>query len=160
MFHPLSPLIIILLFAWLTVGSAAEPIDIEADRASFDERAGVSLFQGDVRLQRGDLSITADKITLYRKTGRLERAVAEGKPARYTQKLPDGETILAEARTIEYLTLSEELHLSGAAELRRGRNRFTGERIIYHIRADRVEASSNEGGKRRVQAVIYPDETP
>ena len=153
-------LLAILLLIGVTAGNAAEPIDIEADRAAFDERAGTSLFQGDVRLRRGDLTISADKITLYRKGGRLERAMAEGKPARYTQKLPDGETVHAEAQTIEYLPLGEELRLTGSAELRRGKNRFIGERIIYHIGSDRVEASGNGGGKQRVHAVIYPDEAP
>jgi len=153
-------LLVTLLLTWATVNHAAEPIGIEADRAMFDERTGTSSFQGDVRLQRGNLNIIADKITLYRKAGHLERAVAEGKPARFTQKLPTGETVHAEARTIEYFTLSEELRLTGSAELRRGKNQFTGEHIIYHIGADRVEASGNGEGKRRVQAIIYPDEGP
>ena len=86
--------------------------------------------------------------------------MADGSPARYTQTLPDGKTIHAEAQTIEYLPLGEELRLIGSAKLQRGRNRFTGERIIYHIRSDKVEASGNGEGKRRVRAIIYPDESP
>ncbi len=158
MFHRLRAVLGILLFTWITAGNAAEPIDIEADQALFDERSGTNIFRGDVMLRRGDLTITADKVTLHRKEGHLERAVAEGKPARFTQKPPEGEVLQARAHTIEYLPLTEELRLSGAAELRRGKDRFTGEQIIYYVATGRVEAKGDGEGKKRVHAVIYPDQ--
>ncbi len=139
--------------------AADEPIDIEADQAEFDERSGTSIFQGDVRLQRGTLSITADKITLYRVNKRLERTVAEGHPAHYSQKLDKGGDIRAEAEKIEYFAATEELHMTGKARLWHEKNRFIGERIIYHITSNRVLANGS-GGDKRVRATIYPDENP
>ncbi len=147
-----------LLFLACATAMASEPIDIEADQAEFDQRSGTSFFQGDVRLQRGTLSITADKITLYRVNKRLERTVAEGHPARYSQKTPQGGEIRAEAEKIEYFATKEELHMTGKARLWHDKNRFSGERIIYHIRSDKVQADSNDSGKQRVHAIIYPDE--
>ncbi len=140
------------------VAAASEPIDIEADQAEFDERNGTSFFLGDVRLQRGTLSITADKITLYRVNKRLERTVAEGHPARYSQKTPQGGEMRAEAEKIEYFAGKEELHMTGKARLWHDKNSFSGERIIYNIRTDKVQADSKQSGKQRVHAIIYPDE--
>ena len=156
--HPERIIACLLLLTLTTVAAASEPIDIEADQAEFDERSGTSFFLGDVRLQRGTLSITADKITLYRANKRLDRTVAEGHPARYSQKNPQGGEIRAEAEKIEYFAAKEELHMTGKARLWHDKNSFSGERIIYHIRTDKVQANSKESGKQRVHAIIYPDE--
>ncbi len=142
-----------------TTVKAGEPIDIEADHAEFDEPGGTSLFQGNVHLRQGTLSITADRITLYRTGNRLQRAVAEGKPARFSQRLQGNRQIRAEAREIEYTPASEELRMTGQAHLWHDKNRFSGERITYNIRNNQVQAESGGGKKRRVHAIIYPDET-
>ncbi len=157
--HPDWTIACLLFLCFTDVAVAAgNPIDIEADQAEFDERNGTSFFLGNVRLQRGTLSITADKITLYRVGKQLDRTVAEGHPARYSQKLARGGEIRAEAEKMEYFATTEELHMIGKARLWHDKNRFSGERIIYHIRSDKIQAESNNDGKQRVHATIYPDE--
>ncbi len=159
--RPPDPIIraaLILLLCGLASALAAQPIDIEADRAEFDSLKGTTIFVGSVVLRRGTLTISADRITLYRKDGSVTRTIAEGTPARYTQTLPDGREVSAEARQIEYLADSERLRLSGTARLQQERNRFSGERIIYDIRSAKVQAEGGGNGKQRVRAVIYPDQ--
>ena len=153
---PLAALI--LLLCSLVPAAAAQPIDIEADHAEFDSQNGTTLFQGNVVLRRGTLTINADRITLYRSAGSVTRTVAEGAPARYSQTMPDGGEISAEAHKIEYLATSEQLRLSGQARLLHNRNRFSGEQITYDIRSERVHAEGGENGKQRVRATIYPDQ--
>ncbi|HFC54070.1 MAG TPA: lipopolysaccharide transport periplasmic protein LptA [Gammaproteobacteria bacterium] len=148
---------LLLLLCCLVPAAAAQPIDIEADHAEFDSPSGTTLFRGNVVLRRGALTITADRITLYRSDGRVTRTVAEGAPARYSQTLPDGEEITAKAHEIEYLATGEQLLLSGQARLRHGRNRFSGEQITYDIRSKKVRAEGGEDSKQRVRAIIYPD---
>ena len=160
MYHLPRLVIACILLCSFTTAVSGEPIDIEADRAEFDDPSGTTVFEGDVRLRRGTLFINADKITIYRINNRLDRTVAEGKPAHYSQQLPQGGETRAEAHKIEYFATTEELHMTGQASLQHDKNRFSGEHIIYYIRSDKIQAGSSKTDKQRVRAVIYPDENP
>lgn len=99
-----------------------QPIQIEADKATIDNLKGVAIYEGNVIVTQGSIRIDADKITLnYSKKNDIEKAVAEGGPANFKQRLDSGEDIKANAKEMEYDAIRNMLYLKQDAELRKGR---------------------------------------
>ena len=133
--------------------AAEAPLYIEADRATLDDRSGIAIYQHNVQIRHADRYLEADKVTLQRRNGDLDTLIAEGTPARFRHRPQRGEPIEAEALRIEYFADGERVLLIGEARLIRNGDRFSGDRIDYHIDSEVVRA---EGESGRVRAVIQP----
>ena len=152
---------------WFAQATAAEPeqaaqdkpITIEADSAELDERKGLSIYTGHVVIRREDIRIEAHRVTLTSGQGGLQSMVAEGSadgPVRLYQQRQGQEDIEGESMRLEYDADSNSLLLLDHAWLRQGLNRFSGKRIEYDIRQEKVIASQGEGGQQRVTVTIQP----
>jgi len=142
------------------------PIDIHADRVTIQEKSGYSDYRGHVEMTQGSMKLTADRVLIYQRDGRLQKVQASGEPAHFSQ-LPDGRTtrVQAEAHEMEYDATTGKLVLTGQARVLDGANSFAGERIDYDTRNATVSASKGAGGQGRVHAIIEPpgadtDSTP
>ena len=99
-------------------GDREQPIAVEADRAVRDEKAGETIYSGDVRLVQGSLVIEADALTIYHSRDLAERVVATGEPARMQQQPEVDEAVIhAAARRITYFTAEERVLLERDAEV-------------------------------------------
>lgn len=129
-----------------------QPIEIRADQVELDDEAGVAIYQGDVRLDQGSVRVTADRLTIhYTAEQDVDRIVAEGSdaagPASYHQQPEaDAALIRAKAQAITYRTATEQVELTGNAELRQQDDSFSGERIVYDVRERRITASGGSDG--------------
>ena len=160
------------LLLWLAVprtlfglaGDREQPIQLEADRVEIDERRGVSIYSGNVRLIQGSTHISGEKITVNNGKNGLETLVASGAPARFRQ-LPDGETreVVATAKKMEYQVGKRMLILTGNARLDKGQDQFSGAKLEYDMAKNLIRAKSVDGetgGKpQRIQMIIQP-QTP
>jgi lipopolysaccharide export system protein LptA len=136
-----------------------QPIDLEADSAHIDERTGISVYTGNVKVTQGSTRLLADRLTVERGTDG-NHLVAEGRPATFSQ-LPDGkpEPVEGRARTIDYHTAREQVILTGAAEVWQAGNRFASERIVYDSAGDIVRGGQASPGAQpgeRVRITIQP----
>lgn len=152
----------VLLVASLGVAHAQSgPLSIDADTAELDEQRGVSIYSGDVRLSQGKLTLTGQQLTI-RRVDRDDNIVAtmRGDPAVLTQGADNGQApVSATAGSMTYETASRRLVLEAGAELRRGEDVLTAERIEYAVDAQRMQATGN--GKERVRITIpAPTEVP
>ena len=131
-------------------------IHIASDTASLDKPQGELVYSGNVELTQGTLNITADKVTIHRNENGLQKVIALGKPARFEQVLSanEGKT-KAFGETIIYQTTNEELTLLTNAGLEKQGNEFSGEKIIYLIKEQRVKANSPQP-EERIRMVIQP----
>jgi lipopolysaccharide export system protein LptA len=155
-----------LLFCLLMLSGAAlaqvqaeappQPITIEADHAEIDERKGESVYTGHVVLIQGKVRIEAERLTVYTKDRELERISAVGEPVNYRQQRDDEEEIRGHSQRLLYQVDTQILLLLDHAELWQGKNRFSGNRIQYDRRAERVTASQDQSGEQRVQVTIQP----
>ena len=140
-----------------------QPVQLEAREARLDNATGVSVYTGDVVLVQGTLRITGDKMTVHTGPGgTLRKVVVEGERATFRQ-LPDGEQqyMNAQAPRMEYQASEPRfVDLSGGAELKQGKNTFSGEHIRYDIEADRVDAQSKPGSQERIQIIFHPEDKP
>ena len=63
-----------------------QPIKIAADTATRDERAGITIYEGNVQLTQGSLKIVADMLTVTQNGSTANIIVATGNPATLTQQ--------------------------------------------------------------------------
>jgi lipopolysaccharide export system protein LptA len=127
------------------------PIDITAERLDADEQNGTAVFSGQVIAKRGDMTVYAETLTLYRvgTTKQLERIEASG-GVRIVQQDRVGT-----AQRARYELAEEKLILSGDAHVQQGQNQVSGDEIILFVEENRSLVKSGEDG--RVRAVFFPE---
>ena len=129
-----------------------QAIELEADSVDINESAGMSIYQGDVLLRQGSITIQADRITVHHKGSRPTLVVAEGRPVSFKQRPDDGKPdIIAQANRMEYRVGSEELVFSGKARVSQGKDSFSSDRIVYDRVKSVVKAGAAAKGKERVR---------
>ena len=147
--------------AWALSSDRDQPIELEADSARIDERTGVSVYTGNVKLIQGSRRLDADRLTVER-TAEGDRLVAEGRPATFSQQPDDKpEPVEGRALHIDYHTGQEQVILTGEAEVWQGGNRFASERIVYDASSDTVRGGQASPGSQpgeRVRITIQPQQ--
>ena len=122
------------------------------------EKTGVSTYTGNVKLEQGSIKITADSIVVYTHEKKLQRIIATGSPANFSQQ-PDkqSEKVTATANHVEYGSGSGILLLLDNATMQQGSNSFSGNKIEYDTINDIMSAKSSIKSNQRVKAVIQPE---
>lgn len=147
--------------SWALTGDRTQPIHIEADKVTIDDQKHVSTYEGDVRLTQGTTVVTADRITVYSNNNGPQRMVMTGNPATFRERLDQDDQIAnGKALRIEHDTGSDVTLFIGDARFSRGKEEFTGDRIEYDARNDRVKAVGTPGSDHRVKIVILPKAKP
>lgn len=144
------------LTAWALSDDRDQPIQIQADRASLDDLKGITVYEGNVEVIQGSMRLHGDKVTLtYDADKQVEKIIAEGNPARFKQR-PDKreEDIQAEARRMEYDAKQDMLHLITQAQVWQGKDRFSGQHIVYDAQRSVITAEGDS--QQRVTVVIEP----
>jgi lipopolysaccharide export system protein LptA len=142
-------------------GDTRQPIQVQADSVEVDDKQGISVYRGNVRLTQGSIVLLANVITVYHPGRHLEKAVAEGAPAHYRQLLDQKspaqkpQELRAEAPKMEYFADKEQLILSGGARVWQAGNEFSGAVIEYDVQKDIVRGHGGKSGGR-VEVVIQP----
>ena len=151
--------------AFLSVAASAQdrdqPIQIEANKAEYSDRSGVSTYNGNVVLTQGTLVLHGNTLTVTRnkENGNIE-AVLVGTPATL-EKPADSETpepVDGRAMRMEYNSGAAILTLTGDAYVKRGGDAISGETIKHDLNSARTQASSSDNGGR-VKITIQPDST-
>lgn len=158
------PEILFALLVTVLAGTAAhareddreQPATIEADRAEVDRASGESLYFGNVVFEQGTLRLTGDRVAVTTREGVVERAEAQGEPARIRQETDEGQLVRARGHTIDYDANEGLVVLTGNAELQRDGERFAAGRIRYWPDSGRVEGGRGDDGER-VQIRIEPE---
>lgn len=143
-----------------------QPIDIEADNATYDERKGETVYIGNVKATQGSLEVRGDRMVVYDKGGKTDRIVVTGAPSRLRQT-PDAnkDEIRGTAQRSEYFPTSGVLILYEQALIWQGQNSTSSDRIEYDIKNGLFKAGSAGSGQQRVhvrlqsQASSQPTET-
>jgi lipopolysaccharide export system protein LptA len=139
-----------------------KPIHLEADRVTIDDAKKVSVFEGNVVLTQGTMTLRADRMNVREDAQGFQYGVAYGDPAYFRQKR-DGvdEYVEAWAERIEYDGKSERLQLFDKARMKRGNDEVRGNYISYDQPTEFFRVVGGpEGGAGaspgRVRAVIQP----
>ena len=152
------------------VGGGREPITITADRLDFDYETNVIVYRGDVRATQGRVKLRSDTLTLTFVTTengegaqalsslpepgrdgstRVQEVVAEG-----NVRIDQGGRWAAGGKAV-FDQVRRTLVLTDEPVLHDGPNEVAGDRVVVYLDQDR---SVVEGGRKRVKAVLYPEQ--
>ena len=140
-----------------------QPVNIEADRVTVDDKKKESVFDGNVTMTQGTLMLRADKVVVKQDAGGFNHAVAYGKPAYFKQKREGfDEYIEGTAERLEYDGKADKMQMFTNAEVHKGNDEVKGDYISYDantefyqvVAGDSVKSVSNPKG--RVRATIQP----
>jgi lipopolysaccharide transport protein LptA len=133
----------------------------EAESRDLDFARGSWNFRGNVRIRSPMGELEADRATITFTDHRLDKATADGAPARFSRTMPEPEPrlVTGTANRIIYDLSGGQLELVGQALLQDGVREVSGGRLEYRIIEDRLIASGDETGER-VRIVITPPGAP
>jgi lipopolysaccharide export system protein LptA len=118
-----------------------QPIDIEADSATYEERKGETLYTGNVRAAQGSLEVRGDRMVVHDKGGKTEKIVVTGNPMRLKQTPEAGK---------EYFPVTGILILYDQALVWQGQNSTASDRIEYDIKNGLFKAGTTGSARQRV----------
>lgn len=128
-----------------------KPITITADSAELDQKLGITLYHGNVKIRQGSVLIEAETVTIKTRisptTSReeLEEIITIGQPSHLQQLLEtDNEIVDATSTTIRYEVSTDTVNLMENAVLKQGPRVVTGDRIVYDIAAQKVIAGTEK----------------
>ena len=134
-----------------------QPINIEADKATLNEKTGYNVYEGNVTLQQGTVVLQGSKMTVQLSENTIDTLVLTGDPATYRQR-PDGKEFdqHAEAGRIEFYAKDDRIILLGNARAwRPGEKELRSDRIVFDLKSDTVNAGSSKTGDR-VRTTLQP----
>ncbi len=93
MYHLIRPALLLLATCLHYSAMAADSIDheitIQADHMQLDLHNGNSMYTGNVRIEKGDIVLSGERVLINKKHDRTDSIQVLGKPARYSQKTAD-----------------------------------------------------------------------
>ena len=131
-----------------------KPINVQADNAVYDERAGTQTLSGNVEVSQGSMSISADRIEIEIKNGTLYRITGTGSPIRFQQMTLDNQLITGQCEELVYNTATSEITFIGNANFERPGQRLSGHSIEYNLSALTFKAAGSDSG--RVNITLQP----
>ncbi|EPJ46911.1 MAG: hypothetical protein OFPI_33050 [Osedax symbiont Rs2] len=132
-----------------------QPIDVLADNAVMNDKTGVTVLTGSVKIVQGTMLMTADRLEIYRDAkGDINKMIGTGKPAYFTQQQQPGQPYSkAWGQHMLYSVAKQTVTITGNARVEQLQDKFTGSTVIYHMDKAIVNAI---GGKQRVKMIIQP----
>ena len=134
-----------------------QPMTIEADKATLNEKTGNSVYEGNVHVQQGTLVLQGSKMTVQINDNTIEKIILTGSPATYRQR-PDGKDTdqHAEAGRIEYHATEDRIILLENARVwQSGAEEFRSDRIVFNLKNNTVNAGGSGPGDR-VRITLQP----
>ena len=131
----------------------SQPVNIDADRVTVDDRNKIHVFEGNVVLTQGTLTIKGNKIVITQDASGFHNGVAtaeKGQLVYFRQKrTSDGAWIDGEAERIEYSSQNERAKLFNRAQIQSAGDVVRGQYIEYDIAAENYLVSDVPGRPSR-----------
>lgn len=149
-------LLVISVTSFAVPSDRNQPISLEADQATFNQKTGLTTYKGNVVVIQGTAKIQADSVVAtLNKDRQIQQVTAQGKPAKFQQQISEDKGIArGEGQTIVYNAQSGIITLSGNAYLTQDGASFRGNTLRYNVNAGDVDAAGT--AQRRVQLIIPP----
>ena len=153
--------LVLALLACSNIVLAAKPdytqqIQIDADKL-VSVNDNILTYRSNVQITQGSLRMTADKLEINASAGKgKEVYIATGSPVNYSQLLPDGKPVTAQASEMRYDPSSRTLTLSGDAELTQSGSVVRASVIRYNVEKQQLSAESDD--TKRVTTIFTPED--
>ncbi|WP_305909077.1 lipopolysaccharide transport periplasmic protein LptA [Methylomarinum sp. Ch1-1] len=136
-----------------------QPIYIDSNTATYDDKAQTSVYTGNVVTIQGSLRVDSDKLVVYLKQGEISKMVATGEKAKFEQLPGEGqEKIKGEALIGEYYPNKNLLILKKEAVVWQAGNKSASDLIRYDSKNALIKAGEKSSDSKRVHSVFMPKE--
>ncbi len=118
-----------------------QPAVIDADEVDIDLETGERIYRKNVYMQQGTIRVKADEVVTMIKNGKLQNAVAVGRPAIFRQRPEGKETdVIAKGSKMEIDEVADIVTLFGnPAVVEQEGNVVTGKTIVYNMSTSKVK---------------------
>lgn len=123
-----------------TAKSSTLPIDLVADKGSYDQLAGIAVYEGNVKVTQGVSTIWADKLTIILKNNAAERIEGIGNPVKF-KFVGDKQPVYGEAKQAVYQVVTKKVTLTGDAVVKQGTDVVKGSVLTYNLDSEIIEGS-------------------
>ena len=147
-----------------------KPTQLEANRMSADDARRVSIFEGNVVLTRGTITLRGERVVVRVDPEGFQHATVTGNPVRFRQKGDPtagraGVWTEAEAQRLEIDERNDRIELFERERVSRDQDEVRGEYVLLDQRSDFLSVSGGKGAspgaaEGRVRAVIQPKTPP
>lgn len=145
----------------------SQPVHLEADKVTVDDKQHIQIFEGDVRLSQGTLEIRCHRLHVTQDANGFQRGTAFGnaaQPASFRQKREAlNEYVDGRGDRIEHDSKLEKTEFFGNARVKSGKDEVSGPYIRYDGKTENyvVNGRSGETGVTpetggRVRVIIQP----
>ena len=137
-----------------------QPLQIVADLATRDEKAGETRYEGNVVLSQGSLRIKATRISIRHSKTQAEVIVATGSPATLVQQPSESQPpVDASADRIEFTRSQDLVRFLGNARIQQQGSTLSGSSIDYLVseRTVRAAGATDGVGRKQIEMVIPPE---
>ncbi len=150
--------VLVACMAWSKVYSddPGKPISIKADSAEINEKTGVGIYRGNVRVTQGSMVLTGNTIVIESDDKKVRKIKAEGNLSTFRQTTDDGKTVYAEAAKMVYDIGKKQIVLTENAKLTEDGNTLASDSIVFHTDKKTVSGRSN-AGSGRVNITVLPE---
>jgi len=154
-------LLLLTLCTWLWVVNNAyartddgeKPIHITADSAELNEKSGVSIYRGDVKMVQGTTILHGDIITVYTANDEVEKMVSVGNLATYEETTDDGDVVYAESEEMIYNSAEKKIELFRRGKITQVGNVIRSDYILYLTEEGLIDTGTK---KDRIEITIQP----
>lgn len=142
---------------WALASDADQPINIDSDSATYDEKQQISTYIGHVYATQGSIKVDGDKLVVYLKDGNVTKMIATGQPSHFRQLPAEGkEEMFGEGLTNEYYPEQNLLIFMQKASVWQGDAKQSSEYIQYDTKNSLLKAGETNNASSRVHSVIKP----
>ncbi len=154
-----SSLVYALCFCCIALPHSSEPIHIQADSASFDQKSGLATYKGKVKVIQGARTLLADTLTIARDAhNKIQIMTATGNPAKLISNANPGKPGTGEAKIIKYFPTTENVELLHDASLTQNGDTIRGAKLTYNLLTEELKSSSNT--IERTTVILQPKRVP
>ncbi len=154
----LAGLFLFTLPAFCWAGEHVEKILISADRMQMNIDTGKSTYTGNVKISRGEMTLTGDKVTIQHGKDDVERITVFGNPVHYKHVSETAESISAQSEKMVYIASENKLIMTINAHLQQSGMKLNSHKIVYHTESQIAIAGGNDETQQsqRVNIILTP----
>ncbi|UXY15274.1 lipopolysaccharide transport periplasmic protein LptA [Chitiniphilus purpureus] len=145
--------------AWAEQTDRDQPMNIQADRAQFNQKESAGTYTGNVIVTQGTMRLTSAQLQVRQDEAGNQYANGSGSPVNFKQRQDSGEWVYAQALRFDYNGKTGILKLMDKAWVRRDNgDEVIGQTITYNMNDETYEADGGNGGggSGRVNITIQP----
>jgi lipopolysaccharide export system protein LptA len=134
-----------------------KPIHITADSAELNEKTGVSIYRGDVKMVQGTIILTGDIITVYTANDEVDKMISVGELATYQETTDDGDIVYAESEEMIHNSPEKKIELFRRGKITQVGNVIRSDYILYLTEEGLIDTGTK---KDRIEITIQPKTKP